>query len=71
MQPDFNTGLWIHEDSMARHVVDFFQEQQAYRPEKYSFQIDISIQISLSNNGQLVELEVPLASALGSHHLLL
>jgi hypothetical protein len=33
---------------------------------KHDFQIDISIQISLSNNEQFVKLEVPLASVLGS-----
>jgi hypothetical protein len=26
MQPDFNTGLWIHEDTMKHHVGDFFSE---------------------------------------------
>ena len=36
---------------------------------KYAFQIDISIQISLSNNEQFVKLEVPLASVLGSRQL--
>lgn len=36
---------------------------------KYAFEIDISIQISLSNNEQFVKIEVPLASVLGSSRL--